>query len=110
MSAKVCPFVWLFRPRLLHVPYQDVHVFWVLAVRRVVLTINWLPEAASRDGGPKSYNKCRKVRKYDDPGLHFGALWGSVGAAWEDLDDLGDGFGFNLKSAGSIFYNFVGTN
>ncbi len=68
----------------------------------------WLPEAALRDGGPKSCNKCRKVWKYDGPGLHFGALWDSVGAAWEDLDDLGDGFGFNLGSAGSVFHNFVG--
>ena len=61
-----------------------------------------------RDGGPKSCNKCRKLRKYDGPGQHFGALWGSVGAAWEELDDLGLGFGFNLGSAGSVFHNFVG--
>ena len=31
-----------------------------------------------------------------------------MGAAWEDLDDLGDGFDFNLGSAGSVFHNFVG--
>ena len=67
-----------------------------------------MPEAALRNGGPKSCNKCRKVWKYDGPGLHFGALWDSAGAAWEDIDDLGDGFGFNLGSAGSVFHNFVG--
>ena len=67
-----------------------------------------MPEAALRDGAPKSYNKCRKVLKYDGSGLHFGTLGGSVGAAWEDLDDLGDGFGFNLGSASCVFHNFVG--
>ena len=62
-----------------------------------------MPEAALRNGGPKSCNKCRKVWKYEGPGLHFGALWDSAGAPWEDIDDLGDGFGFNLGSAGSVF-------
>ena len=32
---------------------------------------------------------CRKARKYEGQGLHFGALWDYVGAAGEALDDLG---------------------
>ncbi len=62
-----------------------------------------MPEAILRDGEPKSSKTCQKKHKYDGPGLHLGALWGSVGIAEETLDDFGNGLGFNLESAGSIF-------
>ena len=60
-----------------------------------------------RDGGPKSCKRCRKVWKYDGPGLHFGSTLRFRGAAGMTLDGLRDSFGFNLGSAGSAFSHFL---
>ena len=63
-----------------------------------------MPEAILRDGGPKFVqDDVPKEHKYDGPGLHLGALWGSVGIAEETVDDFGAGLGFNLESADSVF-------
>ena len=57
---------------------------------------------------PKSCEMYRKEETFDGPGLHLTALWGFLGAAGEALDDLGGAVGFNLRSAGVVFYKFVG--
>ena len=65
-----------------------------------------MPEPALRDDGPMSRKTFRKKLKYESPGLHFGALWGSVGPAGEALGDLVDAFGSNRQCAGFVFFRF----
>ena len=67
-----------------------------------------MPEPALRDDGPMSRKTFRKKLKSEGPGLHFGALWGSVGPAGEALGDLVDAFGFTRQCAGSVFSDFHG--
>ena len=62
-----------------------------------------MPEPALRDDGPMLRKIFRKRLKYESPGLHFGALWSSVGPAWEALGDLVDAFCFKRQCAGSAF-------
>ena len=65
-----------------------------------------MPGPALRDDGPMSRKILRKRLKCWSPGLHFGALWGSVGYAGEALGDLVDAFGFNRQCTGFVFLDF----
>ena len=67
-----------------------------------------MPEPAPRDDGPISRKIFRKRMKYGSPGLHFGALWGSVGPAGGALGDFVGAFGFNRQCAGSVISDFDG--
>ena len=96
-------FVWLVRC-IGYISSVEIYIFeWFWLSGGSFWAEKSTPEPALRDGRPKSCKMYRKVWKLDGPGLHLGALWSSMGAAGESLDELGNSFGLNLGSAGNVF-------
>ena len=55
-------------------------------------------EAVLREGGPKFAKMCKKNRKYECPGVHFGATWEYAEPAGEALDCCGSGLDVKVRS------------
>ncbi len=86
----------------------EVYILVVWAVRRVLLNWKFVAGSSLERWWAQVVQEVPKSIEIWQPGAAFGSTLRSRGAAGTTLDDLRDGFGFNLGSACSVFHNFVG--